>query len=381
MAVFIQLLIILVITKIARDVSVRLGQPAVLGKSVIGIIAGPAMLGWLSNSDIIHELSEIGVLLLMFLAGLETDLKELNHNRNSSVAVTVGGLVLPLIGGYTTDIVFGMEQSHAIFLGLLLAATSLSISVQTLKELGQLKSRESTTILGTALVDDILVVITLAVMMGFLTNSDVSIGLVIGKKVIFFILIWILGWKLVPWALNRLGSLKVSEAVVSAGLIICLFFAYIAEFLGVAGIIGAFVAGLAISRTKHKKIVEEKIEPIAYAVFVPIFFVSIGLSVSFEGVEKNWLFVIIASVIAILTKWLGAGIGARMTGFNSRSALGIGAGMISRGEVALILAVIGLEASLIVQSFFTSILIVVIITTLVTPPLLKVFFKRNNEQK
>lgn len=372
-----QLLIILFATKIAGNISAHLGQPAVLGKLMIGIIIGPAVLGWIPNSEIIHELSQIGVLLLMFIAGLAMNVHELNANRTSSVAVAIGGLVFPLIGGYVIGLLFGMSQEHAIFLGLLISATSVSISIQTLNELGQLKSRESTTILGAALVDDILVVIILAVTMGFLTNSAVNIGMIIGKMLLLIIIVVVLGWKFLPWILHRFASFKVTEAIMSAGLLVCLVFAYIAELLGVAGMIGAFVAGLAISQTKYKEEVEQKVEPIAYTVFVPIFFVSIGTSVSFAGIEKHIWFIIIASLIAILTKWIGAGLGAKLTGFNTRSALGIGAGMISRGEVALILVSTGLSTKLLEQTYLTSILIIVIVTTLITPPLLKLFFPKN----
>lgn len=213
----------------------------------------------------------------------------------------------------------------------------MSISAQTLKELGQLKSHESTTILGAAVLDDILVVIVLAIVMSLLTAEQVSLSLIIGKKFLFFAAIALLGWKGVPWVLRILAPLRVSETVASAALIICFFFAYLSELLGVAGIIGAFSAGIAISQTKYHK-VESKIQPIAYAFFVPVFFVSIGLSVSFAGTGGQGWMIIGLTIVAILTKLLGSGLGARLTGFSNISSLGIGAGMVSRGEVALILA-------------------------------------------
>ncbi len=370
----VQMLIILITTKIGGALSVKLGQPAVLGKLISGIVIGPAVLGWIAPSEMITQLSEIGVLLLMFIAGLETDVESLKQNRNSSIAVAVGGVIAPLFCFYLAGLIIGMEQRHALFLGLLFSATSVSISAQTLKELGQLKSRESATILGAAVLDDILVVIVLAVMMSSLTVAQVSLSLIIGKKLLFFAAITLLGWKVVPWMLRILAPLPVSEAVISAALIICFSFAYLAEFLGVAGIIGAFAAGLAISQTQFKQQVEHKIEPIAYAFFVPVFFVSIGLSVSFAGVNNQIGIIAGLTIIAILTKLVGSGIGARLTGFHNRSSLGIGAGMISRGEVALIIAAIGLEANLLEETFFTASVLVVILTTLVTPPLLKVLF-------
>lgn len=368
-------------TKLAGVVSVRLGQPSVLGKLIVGVIIGPAVFNWVQNTEVIEALSHIGVLLLMFIAGLETDLKELNRNKHSALAVAVGGVILPLIGGYFSGIAIGMDQSHAIFLGLLLCATSVSISVQTFKELGQLQSREGTTVLGAAIADDIIVVVALAFMMSFLVGSDVSIVSVIGGKILFFIIIALLAWKGVPFMMNKLGRIKITQPAMSIALALCFLFAYIAEYFGIAGIIGAFAAGIAISQTEFKEEVEKKVEPIAYTLFVPIFFVSIGLTVTFDGFMDNILMIILISIIAILTKLIGAGIGARLTGFNTRSSITIGAGMISRGEVALILAALGLSEHLLAPEYFTTIIIVVIITTIVTPPLLKYFIKKQMETK
>jgi monovalent cation:proton antiporter-2 (CPA2) family protein len=374
MTLLLQLLIILIATKLAGALSTRLGQPAVLGKLLVGILLGPALFDIIQKTDVLSQISEIGVLLLMFIAGLETDLKTLNDNRYSSVAVALGGILFPFVGGYLFGQLFGFDFFEAIFLGLLLSATSVSITVQSLRELGQMKSKESSTILGAALVDDVLVVICLAVMLSFISTEEILLSWVIGKKIIFFVLIGLMSWKVVPWIMDKLAPLRVSEAVISAGLIVCFAFSYIAEYLGVAGIIGAFAAGIAISQTKYKNDVEHKIEPIAYGIFVPVFFVSIGLSVSWQGLGNQLWFVIGLSFIAIFTKLIGAGLGARLTGFNNYSSLAIGAGMISRGEVALIIALIGLQKNLLTQEYFTSIIIVVIASTLVTPPLLKMIF-------
>ncbi|WP_433707429.1 cation:proton antiporter [Paenibacillus illinoisensis] len=372
------LAIILIFTKIAGDLSVRLGQPSVLGKLIVGVILGPALLGWVQPTDFIHHMSEIGVLLLMFIAGLETDLEQLKKNWKSAFAVAVGGVILPFIGGYGSAIAFGMTQAHALFFGLLFCATSVSISVQTLKDMNQLSSREGTTILGAAVVDDVLVVVLLAVMMSLLGAGagDVSIGLLIGKKALFFVIIAFAGWWLVPRIMKWMAPLRVTETVITAGLIICFAFSYFAEWMGVAGIIGAFAAGIAISQTNFKHEVETKLEPIAYSIFVPVFFVSIGLNVTFDGVGSQILLIVVISVIAIITKWIGGGAGARLTGFDRSSSMAIGAGMISRGEVALIIASTGLTSGLLDPEYFTSVVIMVIITTLVTPPLLKITFAR-----
>jgi monovalent cation:proton antiporter-2 (CPA2) family protein len=372
---FLSLLIILLATKLAGDLSVRLGQPAVLGKLVIGAVIGPAMLGWVENDEIVQELSQIGVLLLMFLAGLETDLQELNRNRRASVAVALGGIFMPLGVSFLAGSALGMDWPHAVFMGLLLSATSVSITVQTLKELHLFKSRESAAILGAAILDDIAVVILLAVAMSFIAGADINLGLVIGKKLLFFLFAGLLIWQGTGWVIRRFARLRVSETVVSAGLVICFFFAYVAESLGVAGIIGAFCAGLAISRTEFRHRMEEKVSAIAYAVFVPIFFAGIGFSMSFAGLAQQVGFIALFTVIAVLTKLAGAGAGALLTGFSLRSSAGIGAGMVSRGEVALIIAALGLETGLLPQDYFTAAVFVVILTTMMAPPLIKWMFR------
>ncbi|WP_410988228.1 cation:proton antiporter [Bacillus cereus] len=371
---FFQIALILLSTKLAGDLSVRLGQPSVLGKLIVGIVIGPAVLGWIENSELLTQLSNVGVILLMFMAGLETDLEELNANRNSSLAIALGGIILPFVGGYVSGLVMGMEQGNAVFLGLLLCATSVSISVQTLRDLGKMKTRESTTMLGAAVFDDILVVILLAFAMSFLGTDDVNLTMVILKKVVFFASIILIGWKGVPAIMRWLSPLRVSESIVSAALIICFSFAYFGELLGIAGIIGAFAAGIAISQTNYKHEVEKKVEPIAYAMFVPVFFVSIGMNITFDGIGNQIWFILALTVIAVLTKLIGCGLGARMTGFDAKSSAIIGAGMVSRGEVALIIAGTGLSSGLLAQDYFTAIVIVVILTTMITPPMLKYTF-------
>ncbi|MEK4926563.1 cation:proton antiporter [Bacillus sp. FSL K6-1338] len=382
---FFQIALILLSTKLAGDLSVRLGQPSVLGKLIVGIVIGPAILGWIENSELLTQLSNVGVILLMFMAGLETDLDELNANRNSSLAVALGGIILPFIGGYVSGLVMGMEQGNAVFLGLLLCATSVSISVQTLRDLGKMKTRESTTMLGAAVFDDILVVILLAFAMSFLGTDDVNLTMIILKKVVFFASIILIGWKGVPVIMRWLSPLRVSESIVSAALIICFSFAYFGELLGIAGIIGAFAAGIAISQTNYKHEVEKKVEPIAYAMFVPVFFVSIGMNITFDGIGNQIWFILALTVIAVLTKLIGCGVGARMTGFDAKSSAIIGSGMVSRGEVALIIAGTGLSSGLLAQDYFTAIVIVVILTTMITPPMLKYTFgakdKAMNESK
>lgn len=310
----------------------------------------------------------------MFIAGLETDIDEFKRTGKASTFVGFGGIIVPLFLGYFAGLMLNLTSIQSMFLGLLLSATSVSISVQALKEMNKLQTREGTTILGAAVIDDVVVIIALAFLMSF-AGGDVNLTMVVLKKVLFFAGAILVGWKVVPWFLIKFSSLKVTETVISSALIICFVFAYLAEYTGVAAIIGAYIAGVAISVTNFKHEITEKVETISYSIFVPVFFTSIGVTAQFTGISENLGLIVFLSILAILTKLIGASVGAKLSGFNWNSSLGIGSAMVSRGEVALIIAAIGLESSLLTQDMFTVIIVVVLITTIVTPPMMKWFFK------
>lgn len=370
---YVQLAIILIASKIAGDLSTKLGQPAVLGKLLIGILLGPTVLGLVTETETLHEMSEIGVILLMFIAGLETDLKELKRSWKASTYVGILGIVLPLCFGYLYGIMIHLSNFEAIFLGLLLSATSVSISVAALKEMGQLNTKEGATILGAAVIDDVLVIVALAFVMSF-NGNDVNLSIMLLKEFAFFTVAILVGWKAVPWLLKKFIKLNVSETLISAALIICFVFATFADKSGVAAIIGAYIAGVSISVTDFKHEVFEKVETIAYSIFVPVFFTLIGVSVQFTGISASLPIIIILSIIAISTKLVGGALGANLAGFSRKSSLGIGSAMVSRGEVALIIASTGLANRLLDDKMFSIIVIVVLVTTIVTPPLMKIFF-------
>ncbi|MCQ6277712.1 cation:proton antiporter [Bacillus sp. EB600] len=369
-----QLAIILVTAKIAGSISVRLGQPAVLGQLLIGIVLGPSALGLINETETLAEFSQIGVILLMFIAGLETDIDEFKRSGKASAFVGMGGIIVPLVLGYIIGIILNLTSIQSWFLGLLLSATSVSISVQALKEMNQLKTREGTTILGAAVIDDIVVIIALAFLMSF-AGGEVNLTTVILKKVLFFAGAILVGWKFVPLFLRKFSSLKVSETAISSALIICFLYAYLAEYTGVAAIIGAYISGVAISKTTFKEEVFNKVETISYSIFVPVFFTSIGVTAEFAGIAENLGLIVILSILAILTKLIGSSVGAKLSGFGLGSSLAIGSAMVSRGEVALIISGIGLETKLLSQEMFAVIVVVVLVTTIVTPPMMKGFFK------
>lgn len=379
MSVFIlQLAIILIAAKAAGSLSVKLGQPSVLGTLLIGIVLGPSVLGIINQTESLEEFGKIGVILLMFAAGLETDINEFKRAGKASTYVGFGGMIVPFILTYFTGLMLHFTTMQALFLGLLLSATSISISVQALKELKQLKTREGTTILGAAVIDDVVIIIALAFFMSF-TDGDVHLTTVILKKVFFFAGAILVGWKAVPWFLRKFTPLNGTEAVLTSALIICFVFAYFAEYSGVAAIIGSYIAGVSINITGFKNEVFEKVETISYSIFVPVFFTSIGVSAQFNGLTHHLDLIVILSILAIVTKSAGSAIGAKLARFSWHSSLRIGTAMIPCGEVALIIAAIGLDSNLLNEDMFAVIVAVILVTTIVTLPMMKLIFKNKME--
>jgi len=382
-----ELAVILITVKLMGHLSVRIGQPSVFGKLLVGIILGPSLLNIIHPNALISELAEIGVILLMFLAGLETDLQEFKKNAFASTTVAIGGVVLPFIGGMVLALLFGFEATVAIYVGTLLVATSVSISVQTLRELGKLKTREGTTILGAAVLDDVLGIIVLSAVLGFTAGSSAGAGgladlvFLIVKIAIFFVIAVLLGYYVLPPLLKFFQQFQVSQTLLAFAVIVALLFAYMGELFGVAGIVGSYVCGLMLSLTPHRDEMTHKVETFSYPFFVPLFFVNIGLVANFREInpEVIW-FSILLAVVAILGKVFGCAIGAKVAKFSTKSSFGIGAGMIARGEVGLIVAMIGIERGIINNDLFSAALIVVITSTLVTPPLIKLLMKNGEER-
>jgi Kef-type K+ transport system membrane component KefB len=381
-----ELIIILASVKIAGHFSKKIGQPSVFGELLAGILLGPAVLGWITvdpkHPGLIKELAEIGVILLMFLAGLETDVEEFKKTAYGSSLVAVGGVIFPLIAGFGVGLAFDYNTSTSIFIGTLLVATSVSISVQTLRELGKLQTKEGVTILGAAVLDDVLGIIILSIVMGFTVGSEegssvAGLVLLLGKIIFFFLLTILLGKKVLPPFFQRISNLMSTEALLTFGIVTALGFAFMAETFGLAGIVGSYFAGLMLSLTQYRYELFEKVEIVSFSFFVPVFFVSIGVTANVSNMNMHILTLMLTlTLVAILTKVIGAGLGAKLAGFNNHSSLGIGTGMIARGEVGLIVASIGLSRGLIDNELFTVTVIIVLATTLVTPPLLKAVFSR-----
>lgn len=369
-----QIAIILVATLIASFISNRIGIPAVLGELIVGILIGPALLSWISPTNFIKQMAEIGVILLMFAAGCESDLDLLRKYFKPSMLAALCGMVLPIILIAPLGIYFGMVPLHAIFLGVVFAATSVSISVVVMKELNFTQNREASTILGAAVVDDILAVIVLSIMMSFAGQGQIDLVSLTKQlliQVLYFIgLVIVVKW-LTPIIFRVTTMLQVQYATVITALIIAFSLAYLAEVVGLSDVVGAFFAGVAVGQTEYRHKINLAIEGIGNSLFMPLFFVNIGLSMTFTNFLGQLGFIISLVIVAVLTKIVGCGGAVKLLGFDWPSSLIVGTGMVSRGEMALIVAQIGLTSHLMSSTHYSAVIMAIIITTLLSPLLLK----------
>lgn len=378
--------LILISTKVLGLLCKAVHLPEVVGALLAGVILGPSALGLMSmegdTGTLLTYVAEMGVIFLMFSAGLDTDLKELKANIGASFVTALIGVIVPLIGGMIGyALYFGEDLSnydqmlHSLFVGVVLTATSVSITVETLREMGRLSGKVGMTILGAAIIDDILGMVVLAVVSS-MKDTSVKPTTVLIKIVLYFVLILILFMvtSRLEFAIEKNDH---KRRVAIFAIAFCFILAYVSEIgFGIADITGAYFAGVMLCQSKIRDYVDVKIHDVSTVFFSCIFFASVGLKVTLGGMTlKVWMFAVILTLIAIISKMVGCGLGAKICKFTWKESLQTGVGMISRGEVALIVAEKGRQVGLISEDLFAPIILVVIVTTLITPILLKVVFK------
>ncbi len=397
---FLQFLIILAViitaAKLGGYFSVRLGQPAVAGEVLAGLILGPTVLNflhWDIFTDIHLEetftfLAELGVLLLLFIAGLELHISDLQKSGRAAVFAGVLGFLVPLGFGYLAATLMGFDPQQGLFIGLLLAPTSVSISAQTLMELGALRSRVGASLLGGAVIDDTLVVLGISIFLAVLGGSgsqELSAGsgilLLTGRMLIYLALAIIVGITVLPRFARWTERLPISEGVIAFAFTVMIFYAWSAEYFGnLATIIGAFLAGLFFARTPLKAEIKQGFSAIAYGVFVPIFFVDVGLKANFRALDSKTLsFLGILLGAAILSKIIGSGLGGLLGKLSLRESAQLGVSMVPRGEVVLIVATVGITEGFITQTEVSIAVAMVVLTTLLTPPVLRIMFRKGTQ--
>ena len=380
------LALILISTKLFGLITKKVRMPQVVGALVAGVILGPAVLNVLSETEFIQKLAELGVIVLMFTAGLETDINQLKKTGKASFIIAVLGVIIPLAGGFFIASIFNKGNDvntilQNVFIGIILTATSVSITVETLKEMGKLNTRAGNAILGAAIIDDILGIIALTITTS-LADPSINVIIVLIKIVMFFIFAGFAGY-LFHWAFIKLDEKYQRDLrrFVIIAFVFCLLLSFCAEeFFEVADITGAFIAGLVISDSNRSKYLNSRFETLSYMLLSPIFFASIGIKIKLTAMTKTiFIFSILLLLVAILSKVFGCALGAKICRYSNIEAIQIGTGMISRGEVALIVANKGIAMGLMLPEFLAPVVIVVVVTTIVTPILLKVVF--NNKSK
>lgn len=374
--------LILISTKILGLLTRRIQLPQVVGALIAGLLLGPACFGVLQETDFIKNIAEIGVIVLMFAAGLETDVQELKKTGLASFIIALLGVIVPLVGGYFVATIYNpvtdqQTMLQNIFVGVVLTATSVSITVETLKELGKLSTKTGNAILGAALIDDVLGIIALTVISSF-AGSDVSLWVILLKILGFFIFCGVVAFLFIkfvnPWINKYKKDLR---RFVILAFAFCLLMSFSAEyFFGVSDITGAFVAGLILSNNKKTSYMLNRFDTVSYVLLSPVFFASVGLKVTFSNMSATVVVLtVLLLVVAVLSKMIGCGLGAKICKYTNLQSVKIGIGMISRGEVALIVATKGMSMGLMKDEFFAPLVLVVVATTIVTPILLKLAYK------
>ncbi len=388
------LAIIIIVAKAGGYISHKLGQPTVTGEVLAGLILGPSlfnMLNWSFFTDqhlaeSIAHLAELGVLILMFIAGLELHLNDLVKSGKIAVLAGVLGFAVPIGMGYGLGALFGFDLNQALFIGVALAPTSVSISAQTLMELKQLRSKVGISLLGAAVVDDILVVLSISLFAVLFGSGNSGLGDVIFillRMIVFLAIAILLGIWVLPRLAVWVDRLPISQGLIAFTLVTMLLYGWSAEALGkMAVIIGSFLAGLFLGQSRVKEKIERGITPLAYSFLVPIFFVNVGLTSNVRQITTSGLWLLLGlTLVAILSKIIGSGAGGLLGGLNRKQSFQLGASMISRGEVGLIAVSIGISEGWISGDAVSTIVVMIIITTLITPPLLRWLFAEKKPQQ
>ena len=382
------LAIILFSAKLCGMIARKCKAPQVAGQIIAGLIIGPCFLGLVQQSDFIAKMAEIGVILVMFSAGLETDLKDLIKTGPKAFAIACFGVFIPFIFGSLLYFAFyGFEGvgTPSFFVGMsigaIMTATSVSITVAALQELGKLKGLVGTTILSSAIIDDVIGIIVLTVVIGF-KDTSVKPSMIVIKTILFFIVAFVGGYfayKGFKWLDNRNPH---TQRIPILGFVLCFALAYVAEkYFGIADITGAYAAGIILCSLKDAEYINTKAHISTYMIFAPIFFVGIGLKTTFSAMNgKFLLFSLCFVIIALLTKIIGCGFMAKLCRFNWSDSLKIGVGMMTRGEVALIVAQKCLSVGMISSEYFTAVILLIISSSVMTPIILKFLFSRDKEE-
>lgn len=386
--IFLELAVIIAAAKSLGIIARKLKAPQVVGMIAAGLLIGPSCFGIVEQTQFLTQMAEIGVVLLMFSAGLETNLKDLLRTGPKAFAIACAGVFVPLVLGtlyymvfYGIDSIGSEKFLEAVFIGTIMTATSVSITVQTLKELGKINSALGTTIVSAAIIDDVIGIVVLTVVMGF-KSGDANVGKTLINIGLFFALGIIIGYLLYKVFQYIEKRWPHTRRVPIMGLTLCFTLAYLAEeVFGIADITGAYLAGIILCSTRDSEYIDEKMNISSYMLFGPVFFASIGLKTDISSIDSSvLLFSIGFIIVALSAKIIGCGLVGRACGFKGKENFIIGVGMMTRGEVALIVAQKGLAVGLVDSVYFASVILLIIVSSVATPILLKILFKETKAE-
>lgn len=387
--VFKDLAIIIIFAKVFGILARKCKAPMVVGEIIAGLLIGPCLLGWVQPTEFILQMAEIGVILLMFSAGLETNLKDMIKTGPKALVIACAGVAVPLVGGalfymcfYGFSAVGTPEFFKAVFMGTIMTATSVGITVEALREMGYLKGKIGTTILNAAIIDDIIGMIVLTVVIGF-NDPDSQPWMVVRNTVLFFCLALVGGY--IAYKIFKKVDQRYphTRRITIAGLALCLLMAYVAErYFGIADITGAYVAGIILCNIRDSEYIARRLDINSYVMFGPIFFASIGLKTNIQNMDWSiLLFSLGFVVVALITKIIGCGLISMACKIPPRHAIKVGVGMMTRGEVALIVAQKGMSVGLLDPVYFTSVILLIITSSILTPILLKLLYSKYPEEE
>lgn len=383
--IFKDLAIILISAKLCGLLAAKLKAPQVVGEIIAGLLIGPSLLGLVQQTELISGMAEIGVVLLMFFAGLQTSLSDLMKTGWKALLIACAGVFVPLVGGYLLHSCYygfapsGSSQFYSsIFTGVILTATSVSITVASLQELGYLKSETGTTIMSAAIIDDVIGIIVLTFVVG-MKDPESKPSSVIISTLLFFVLAVVLGviiYRIFKW-LDQLYPH--TRRIPIFGFVLAFAMAYIAEkYFGIADITGAYVAGIILCSIDDSEYIARKVDVSSYMLFAPVFFASIGLKTNIDQVTPSLLlFCVLFVIVGLITKIIGCGLMSRILGFKGSDSLKIGVGMMTRGEVALIVAQKGLQVGMIQSKYFTAVILLILVSSIATPIVLKILYSKD----
>jgi Kef-type K+ transport system membrane component KefB len=391
-SVLVYLAVFLIAAKLGGLFAARIKQPAVFGELLFGILIGPSVAGWISQQlglpllidlnapafgDFMSPIADIGIILLLFLAGLSIDVDQLKAAGRASAVVATTGVIAAFTLGFGVAFLCGWTSMQAAFVGAVLAATSVGITVRTLMDINRLHTRVGMTILGAAVIDDVMGIMILSVLAG-IAHGSVSLPELAKDLIliaIFFIAAIYIGLKLAPRAITYIDKLPVQEMALSIALALAFIMGALAEEVRLAAITGAFVAGIILSKATIAGSLRDKISTIGYGLFIPLFFVGMGVQTNIGALASVGLLALALVIVAMFDKIVGCGVGALLSGFSRKDSLRVGAGMMPRAEVALVVASIGIKAGIVTSELFSITVMIVLVTSLVTPLLVKLAFR------